>query len=231
VEESSLDTWFDKYDMYGQPDRSISYYNKGQLLGVMLDLSIRDATENHKSLDDVLRRLNEEYAQQGKFYDESNGIRAAVEQVAGKSFEGFFRRYVAGTIEIPYGDFLALAGLELKTESVKLADPGFAPGRAPGGVAVASVIPGGAAEAAGLHVGDLIVQVNGHAFPRGRGGLLPGLAAGETVKLHISRQGQELDISYILGTREDVRYSINEIPHPADRQRHIREGMLHGTTD
>src|SRR6202050_4377904 len=118
AEESSLDTWFDKYDGYNLPDRSISYYNKGQLLGVILDLAIRDATDNHKSLDDVLRRLNDEYAKQGKFYDDSEGIRAVVEEVAGKSFWDFFVRYVAGTDEIPYGDFLSVAGLELKTETV-----------------------------------------------------------------------------------------------------------------
>ena len=56
VEESSLDTWFDKYDAYNLADRSISYYNKGQLIGDMLDLAIREATDNHKSLDDVLAK-------------------------------------------------------------------------------------------------------------------------------------------------------------------------------
>jgi predicted metalloprotease with PDZ domain len=231
AEESSLDTWFDKYDAYNLPDRSISYYNKGQLLGVMLDLAIRDATDNHKSLDDVLRQLNEEYAKQGKFYDDSKGIRAVVEEVAGKSFGDFFTRYVAGTDEIPYGDFLGVAGLELKIEIVKGPDPGFYPGRSPEGVAVASVVPGGAAEAAGLHEGDIILQVNGHPFPRGRGALLGGLSAGENVKLHIKRDGQEMDISYVLGMREDKRYSIAEISHPTDRQHVIREGLLHGTTD
>jgi predicted metalloprotease with PDZ domain len=114
AEDASLETWFDRYDDYNRPDRSISYYNKGQILGVMLDLAIRDATDNHKSLDDVLRRMNDEYARQGKFYDESDGIRAVVEEVAGKSFEDFFRRYVAGADEIPYDDFFSLAGLTLK---------------------------------------------------------------------------------------------------------------------
>jgi len=113
VEESSFDAWFEKYDAYNAPDRSISYYNKGQLLGDLLDLAIRDATDNHKSLDDVLRRMYDEYPRQGKFYDESNGIRAAVEEVSGKSFEDFFRRYVSGTDELPYNDFLAIAGLQL----------------------------------------------------------------------------------------------------------------------
>jgi predicted metalloprotease with PDZ domain len=144
AEESSLDAWFEKYNDYNVPDRSISYYDKGQILGVLLDLAIRDATDNHKSLDDVFRLMNERYARQGKFYDDSNGIRAAVEEVAGKSFEDFFRRYVSGVDEIPYNDFLAVAGLELKANAA---------------------------------------------------------------------------------------YSISEMPHPTDRQRRIREGFLHGSTD
>lgn len=114
VEESSLDAWYEKYDLYNTPEHSINYYNKGQLLGDMLDLSIRDATDNRKSLDDVLRLLYDEFPRQGKFYDESNSIRAAVEQVAGKSFEDFFMRFVAGTDEVPFNQFLAIAGLELK---------------------------------------------------------------------------------------------------------------------
>ena len=231
AEESSLDTWFDKYDAYGLPDRSISYYNKGQLLGVMLDFSIRDATDNRKSLDDVLRRLNDEYPKQGKFYDESKGIRAVVEEVAGKSYGEFFERYVAGTDEIPYADFFSVAGLELKSETVKLPDPGFIPSRSATGISATSIAPGGAAETAGLHEGDSIVQLNGHSITRGRGGIFTGLNPGDTVKLHINRQGQEMDISFVLGTREDTRYSIKEISHATDRQRHIREGILHGTTD
>lgn len=114
AEESSFDAWFEGYDGYIEADRSISYYNKGQILGLLLDLAIRDATDNHKSLDDVFRLMNAEYAGQGKFYKDDEGIRAAVEEVAGKSFQNFFRRYVAGTDEIPYNDFLGVAGLQVK---------------------------------------------------------------------------------------------------------------------
>ena len=128
AEDSSLDAWLEKYDAYNAPDRSISYYNKGQILGVLLDLGIRDATDNRKSLDDVLRRMNDEYAKKGKFYDDSNGIRAAVEEVVGKSFEDFFSRYVSGTVEIPYNDFLAMAGLELKGIAAEPGGQGEQPG-------------------------------------------------------------------------------------------------------
>src|SRR6202043_3073297 len=123
AEESSLDTWFDKYPLYDRPDFSISYYNKGQLLGVALDILIRDATDNRASLDDVMRRLNQQYAQRGRFYADSAGIQETVEEVvrtanAGGAgdFAGFFKRYVSGTEEIPFADLLSRAGFALKME-------------------------------------------------------------------------------------------------------------------
>ena len=232
VEESSLDAWLEKYDDYRTPERSISYYNKGQLDGVMLDLAIRDATDNHKSLDDVMRRMNVEYAQAGKFYNDSEGVRRAVEEVADQSFEDFFRRYVAGVDEIPYDKFLSAAGLELKIESARTADLGFHVGRAPGaGLAVGRIEQGSAAEAAGLRQGDVLLTFNGEPFGRNVGAWLREHAGGETVKLRIRRDGEEMEISYALGSNDDHRYSISELPHPSDKQRRIRDGLLHGTTD
>jgi predicted metalloprotease with PDZ domain len=119
VEESSLDAWLEKYPGYNAPDRSVSYYDKGQILGAMLDLAIRDATDNRKSLDDVMRLMNEEYARKGAPYNGDDAIEAAVEKVAGVSFADFFRRYVAGVDEIPYDKFLSTAGLKLQQGGAK----------------------------------------------------------------------------------------------------------------
>jgi predicted metalloprotease with PDZ domain len=113
VEQSSLDAWHEKYGMYRRPELSISYYNKGEILGVLLDAMIRDATDNRKSLDDVMRYLNENFAKRGRFYDDSADIQAAAERVAGRDFADFFRRYVAGTDELPSAEILGLAGMTL----------------------------------------------------------------------------------------------------------------------
>ena len=218
AEESSLDTWFDKYDAYNLPDRSISYYNKGQLLGDMIDLEIREATDNHKSLDDVLRTLNDEYAKQGKFYDESAGIRAVVEEVSGKNFEDFFRRYVAGLDEIPYSQFLDHAALILKIETRNNADLGFYPGRSPSGIVVSAVTPGSPAEAAGLRADDVLVALNGAPLPGRFQGWLRERFPGETVKFKVRRDGEELEVSYALGSREENHCSIAEAAHPTEKQ-------------
>jgi predicted metalloprotease with PDZ domain len=231
VEESSLDAWLEKYDSYNTPDRSISYYNKGQIIGVMLDLSIRETTGNHKSLDDVLRRMNVEYAQQGRFYNESEGIRGVVEEVSGTSFEAFFGRYVAGTDQIPYSNFLSSAGLELKVDTTKTVDLGFSPVQAAKGVIVSGVQPGSAADVAGVRDADVIVSMNGKSVARDTAEVLRGLSAGETIELRIRRDTNEMEISFAVGSREDRHYSVAEISHPSERQYRIREGLLHGTTD
>jgi predicted metalloprotease with PDZ domain len=114
VEEASLDAWFEKYNAYRRPAYSISYYNKGQILGVLLDILIREETENRKGLDDVLRLMNTEFARKGRYYDDSTDIRAAAERVAGRSFAEFFTRYVSGTDELPCEEILFKAGLRLK---------------------------------------------------------------------------------------------------------------------
>ena len=68
--DTSTLTWFDTSQFYRRPENSFSYYNKGLLIGLLLDLEIRDATDNTHSMDDVLRYLNVEYAQQGRFFDD-----------------------------------------------------------------------------------------------------------------------------------------------------------------
>jgi len=90
AEQSSLDAWFEKYPLYNQPEYSISYYTKGQVLGDLLDILIRDRTNNEKSLDDVLRTMNTEFAKQGKTYRDSLDVERTAEKVAGGSFEDFF---------------------------------------------------------------------------------------------------------------------------------------------
>jgi len=126
VEESSLDTWFDRYQIYSQPAFSISYYNKGQLDGLLLDILIRDTTDNRRSLDDVMRALNNDFAKKHRFYNDSADIEAVAENVAQTSFTDFFARYVAGTDELPYADTLAKAGLRVAEMHNANGDVGFA---------------------------------------------------------------------------------------------------------
>ncbi len=113
AEESGLEAWFEKYPDYLRPERSISYYNKGELLGFLLDLALRHATRNGAGLDDVMRRLNREFARPGRYYTDED-LRRVIAQVAPgfSGLETFFADYVRGTRELDYDTFLGYAGME-----------------------------------------------------------------------------------------------------------------------
>ena len=231
AEESSLDAWLEKYSLYNGPDYSVSYYTKGQVLGDLLDILIRDRTNNEKSLDDVLRGLNTDFAKQGKMYRDSLDIRLEAEKVAGGSFEDFFRDYVAAAEPLPYQQTLALAGLELRTVEHKRAVLGFTPDReSGGGVTVRAVDDNSAAAEAGLRIGDVIVNWNDGDIPRALGRWVRGRQPGETVKVRIRREEKEQTLQFKLGEEKEVLYQVGEDSHAGEKARRIRDGLLHGVT-
>src|SRR5258707_9233854 len=119
AEESSLDAWLEKYPLYNRPQESVSYFAKGQVLGVLLDILIRDRTDNEKSLDDVLRAMNNVFARQSKPYRDSLDGRLTAEKVAGGSFGEFFSKYVADAEPLPYRQVLGMAGVGVRTPTPK----------------------------------------------------------------------------------------------------------------
>jgi len=232
VEEASLDAWFEKYALYRRPSFSISYYNKGQLIGVLLDILIRDASDNRKSLDDLMRELSKDFARHGRFYNDSADIQAEAEHLAGRSLEDFFARYVAGAEELPYADFLTRAGLILKVVGGPRVDFGFVPVRGPEGTTVVTEVElGSTAERAGVREGDVLLTLNGAPFPRHAERWLREHRLGEAVRVRLRREGGEREVSFALTERTGRSYMIDEAPNPTEKQRRIREGILRGTTD
>ncbi len=231
AEESSLDAWLEKYSLYNGPDYSVSYYTKGQVLGDLLDILIRDRTNNEKSLDDVLRGLNTDFAKQGKTYRDSLDIRLEAEKVAGGSFEAFFRDYVAAAQPLPYQQTLALAGLELRTVEQKRAVLGFTPDRESGGtVTVRAVDDASPAAEAGLRSGDVILNWNGADVPRSLGRWVRERQPGEIVKVRIRRDEKEQTLQFKLGEEKEVLYQVSEDSHAGEKAKRIREGLIHGIT-
>ena len=231
AEQSSLDAWLEKYPLYSGPEHSVSYYTKGQVLGDLLDILIRDRTNNEASLDDVLRALNADFAKQGKTYRDSLDIRLEAEKVAGGSFAEFFRDYVAAAEPLPYRPVLALAGLELRTVEHKRAVLGVSAERDSGGTVTVRVVDGDSpAAAAGLRTGDVIGSWNGGDVPRYLGRWVRDRQPGETVKLRVRRDEKELTLEFNLGEEKETLYQVGEDAHASEKARHIREGLLHGVT-
>ena len=232
AEQSSLDAWLEKYPLYENPEYSVSYYTKGQILGVLLDILIRDRTDNAKSLDDVLRGMNADFGVPGKPYRDSLDVQLTAEKVAGGSFEDFFKHYVAGASPLPYQAIFALAGLELRQTTRQRAALGFAAdGALKGPLVVRSVDANSAAAEAGLQSGDLILKWNGGEPPRRVADWLRQHKSGELLHLVIRRDDAELKIDFRVGEIAETFYDLAEDSRAGDKARHIREGLLHGTTD
>jgi predicted metalloprotease with PDZ domain len=228
VEDASISAWLEKYPFYRGRDASISYYNKGQLLGFCLDILLREATGNRESLDTLLRAMNRRYAQQHKFYGDTPAIQALAGELGGGVLSDFFRRYVAGTDEIPFEEILARGGFALQSSERTIPDPGFRARRnGAAGMVVTELFPGGTAESAGLLRGDAILEVNGHeasGIPRQ---WLDGLAAGDSLRLRVRRGADTRDISFAVGSRTLLSPRVSEADVSGLR-RSIRESILTG---
>ena len=231
AEQSSLDAWLEKYQLYNQPDYSVSYYTKGQVLGDLLDILIRDRTNNEKSLDDVLRALNKDFAKQGKFYRDSLDVRLEAEKIAGGSFEEFFEKYVVGTEPFPYQQILSFAGLKLRTNERRLATLGFAGERESSGVLIIRAVDAdGLAAQAGLRVGDAILTWNGGEVPRRPARWVMDQNPGDVLALRVRRDDKEMPIEFHLGEIKETAYEVVEDSRATEKARRIREGLLCGET-
>jgi predicted metalloprotease with PDZ domain len=230
AEQSSLDTWLDKYPMYNRPQNSISYYAKGQVLGVLLDILIRDRTNDEQSLDEVLRAMNVEFAQHHKPYRDSLDVRLTAEKVAGGSFADFFQKYVASAEPLPYQTLLPLAGLELRATQHKRPILGFSAERDSSGTLTVREIDPESPAAAALRVGDVIVTWNGGDPPRSPDRWVYSQKPGSMLRFTVRRDEQEVAVEFRLGETTETFYRITEDSHASEKAKRIREGILHGTT-
>jgi len=232
AEESSLDAWLEKYALYNQPGHSVSYYTKGQVLGVLLDILIRDRTDNQRSLDDVLRAMNESFAKQGRFYRDSLDVRLTAEKIAGTSFADFFQRYISDAQPLPYRELFAKAGLALQEKEVSRAVLGFSVQREQSAPwTVASVDPGSSAEKSGLKAGDEILRWNNGDVPRRPERWAAQQKPGEDLHLRIRRDEKEENLDLHLGEVRERFFMVTESSDADPRAKRIREGLLHGSTD
>ena len=235
AEQSSLDAWLEKYPLYNGGDSSVSYYTKGQILGVLLDVLIRDRTDNTASLDDVLREMNTEFAKKGRTYRDSLDIRLTAERVAGGSFEVVFRRYVSGAEPLPYAQILGLAGLELRELRSSHAALGFAVERdAAGQLRVSSPLSESAA-AAGLREGDMILQWDEGEAPRRIARWLRERKPGERLRLRLRREeaggeARKIALEFPLEEHVETEWQVGEARSHTEKAGRILAGLLRGVT-
>jgi predicted metalloprotease with PDZ domain len=229
AEESGLDAWFEVIPSYRSPDRSISYYNKGDILGVLLDLRIRQLTSGRKSLRDLFQWMNDHYAKQHRSFPDSEGVELAVESVAGQSFAAFFHDYVAGVREIPYDEFFQFVGLQLTVKTVQIATPGFTTTANLGGQPeVLRVEVNSEAQRAGIATGDRIIALDGAAADGFLDERLAQMRPGSIIHLLIENRRGKREVNLRLGAREEQTYQLEDRPDVTPEQRAHRAAWIHG---
>ncbi len=201
VAESSFDAWIKYYRQdENSPNAVVSYYTKGSLVGLALDLTLR--LEGRTSLDDLLRALWERYGRPGIGVPE-DAIAKLASELAGRDLADFFARHVDGTDDLPLADLLASFGVTLALRAA--AGPQDRGGKPAGGPLprsslgarvgadqkLAAVARTGAAARAGLSANDVLVAVAGlKASPERVATLLARHAPSETIPVVAFRRDE-----------------------------------------
>lgn len=231
AEESGREAWLEKYPDYNRPARSISYYNKGELLGFLLDLGIRHASHNGHSFDNLIRRLNVNFAKRGRYYTDAD-LETIISSLAPDfPCKAFFRKDVDGTGNLDYAKYLRYAGLVLKTQKKQVPALGFKSVKSfIGAVHVESVEPDSNAEKAGIQPGDILLRMNGVELPVTPDRELIYFKPGQKVIFTVKRGSKTLKISFLLESKSATTYQVEDMASPTPAELAVREGWLNGTT-
>lgn len=229
LEEASFDAWI-KY--YRQDENSvnnqISYYDKGEIVNMLLDITIRSASGGSKSLDDVMRYLYDNFYKKGKNYTPADYQKIA-EMMAGRSLEDFFAKYVRGRDEIDYDAILSGIGLRL-TATIPGKGRGYlgAETAEDNGRLIVRTVPAGTpAYEQGLNTGDQIVAIDGYrASSQFVQSYLGEKKPGETVRLTVFRFDKLKEIPIVLGEPTRAEYSFEPVENPTEQQRQLYRNYL-----
>jgi predicted metalloprotease with PDZ domain len=233
VAESSFDAWVKYYRQdENAPNAIVSYYTKGSLIGLALDLTIRSETDGKKSLDDVMRALWQRYGK--RFYQADGGegvteaeVEALFDEVTGLKLKRFFDRYVRGTVDLPLENLLAGFGVKLADDR-KQAKPalGIRTTRDGNDCKLANVYEGGPAHRAGLSAGDMLMALDGlRANASNLETLLKRYRMGDKVNVHAFRRDELMSFTATLAADDAPQFSLAAEPKPAAAVR-LRTGWL-----
>lgn len=224
--QASFDDWAKAFG--APPGTSISFYQKGEILGFLLDLEIRKRTNNQQSLDDVMRLLWKKYGSQQLGVPE-NGIQTAIEAVAGSSFADFFERYVSGTETPDYGKYLSVAGLEIVEIDGDSSQPDLGV-RLSGDereTRIRSVRLDSPAANGGLAIDDILLAVNGqriHSENYQR--IMNRFQPDETIRVTVFRRNQLREFEVQLSPNPAKRWVIRENPNATPAQKSVLNSWL-----
>ena len=214
-----------------QLNTAVSYYDKGCILGVLLDLAIRHESGNRMSLDDAMRALYRTYYKEKKRGFTDREFRDICESVAGAPLPQIFDVYAATPSEIDYRKYFEWAGLDIDLEPKVLpgARVGVLAKEQDGRLVVTRVEPESPASAAGLSLEDEILALDGvRANARRLDEALKARKPGDTLHVLVARRGTTRTFDVALGETTERTFRITPMKNPDPLQVAIRRDWLRG---
>ncbi len=230
VEDVSLSTWIAPIPISGR-----YYYSKGSVIGLLLDIEIREATDNRHSLDDVMYRLYHDHYERGRGFTTEQLLDYIAEYIGQEQMQRFYRDHIDGRAPLPYREVLALAGMSFRVDTIVEPLLGIYPDYSQEGrVLVDDTVPGSSATEAGLRAGDQLLRVGvvevagagwGERFRE-----IYADSAGAPFTVEYLRNGERLSGDAHIGTRTRLEYGIEPLADAGARQLEIRRGIVEGAT-
>ncbi len=228
--ESSFDTWISFFNRSSNTQNAtISYYDKGCALGMLLDLAIRKETGNEKSLDDVMSLLYFKYYRDLNRGFTGDEFRSECESMAGTSLDEIFDVYASSTGDIDYNKYLGYAGLQIDMEAVPVRGSYLGATTRTSGdeTIITSVLRDSPAWNYGLSVDDVILQINGQPpADRSLDEILKHSSPGDTLNFRLKQRYFQRDISVVTDTLKSVSYRIYKLPDPDPMQQLILKDWI-----
>lgn len=230
LEESSFNNWIKFYNRHeNSRNDQISYYKKGALAAMMLDIEIITSTNCDKSLDDALRILYEDFKKDPSKGYASERVKKVCESLAGKKLDDFWKKHINGTAELPLNDYLTKAGVELKDKNkeneIKL---GAVINKKGDNVILDEVYEGGSAYGAGLSAGDEIISINGIRISNNNfKAILNMYRPGDETEVVLSRAGTVRNLKMKI-LEQIPTYELVKIENPDDMQLKVWDKWITG---
>ena len=246
VAESSWDAWIKYYRQdENAPNAIVSYYGKGGLVALCVDLLIRSRTAGRRSLADVMRALWRRYGRPGVGVPE-DGVERLAEDVTGVRLRPFFDRALRSTAELPLEQMLATIGVEMEVRPAEsMSDRGGRPaGRSAAALAervtlgartsadggdlrLTHILDGSPAQAVGLAAGDVVVAIDGlRATPKTLDTLLARRRPGDTVRVHAFRRDELHELEVRLAAQPADTCVLRFARKPGAGALRLRKGWL-----
>ncbi len=226
--ESSFDAWIKSYrPNENSYNTGISYYDKGAIVGMLLDLEIINSTGGKQSLDDVMKYMyNTYYKTKKRGYTDAE-FKAGFEKFAGKNLNDFYAKYIYGLAPVDYNKYLGYAGYKLVDALADKNDPslGVSTRATNNKFYVTMVLRGSAAWIDGINVGDEIVSVDGTPVTD-VASILKGKKVGDKISVVVNRDGLALTLPVTLLRNPSVKYSITDTGNATPLQLAVRKKWL-----